>query len=291
MYRFAYYPGCSLEGTAKEYNLSTKAVCKALGIELVELPDWNCCGATSAHSTNYFLSIALPARNLIKAGELNLNLAIPCSACFNRMKTSDYHIKEDKRIKEEIEKLLGRKYIANSKINHLLEIFAEDKINAIIASKVAKPLQGLKIAPYYGCLLVKPPKIVEFENAEDPQSLDNLIVTLGGEAISDFAYKTECCGASLTLTREEIVLELVNKILKDAQLREADCLVTVCPFCHFNLDAKQRDVKRKFKENYNLPIFYFTQLIGLALGISSKELGIDKHFVNPMELLKRLELA
>jgi len=289
--KLAYYPGCSLEGTAKEYNLSTKAVCKALGIELIELPDWNCCGATSAHATNHLLSIVLPTRNLIKANELGLDLAIPCSACFNRMKTSDYYIKRDKKIKEEVEKLLGRKYTANSKINHLLGIFAEDKINAIIASKVVKPLQGLKVAPYYGCLLVKPPKIVEFENAENPQSLDNLIITLGGEAVSDFAYKTECCGASLTLTREEIVLGLVNKILKDAQLRGADCLVTICPFCHFNLDAKQKDVERKFKANYNLPVFYFTQLIGLALGISPKELGIDKHFVNPLELLKSLELA
>lgn len=285
--KFAYYPGCSLEGTAKEYNLSTREVCKSLGIELVEISDWNCCGATSAHTTNHHLSIFLPLRNLVKAGNLNLDLAIPCCACFNRFKTAVYYLKKDKSLKEKVKNIFeGETYKENLKINHLLGIFSQDDINAIIASKVVKPLQGLKVAPYYGCLLVKPKNITEYENPENPESMDNLITTLGGEPVSSFAYKTECCGASLTLTKEEIVLNLVNEILYDAKLKGAECISVVCPFCHFNLDSKQKEIEKKFKRNYNLPVFYFTQLAGIALGIDYKKLGIDKHFVNTTELLK-----
>lgn len=285
--KFAYYPGCSLEGTSKEYNLSTKETCKTLGIELIEVPDWNCCGATSAHTTNHLLSIALPVRNLISATKLGLDLAIPCCACFNRFKTSVYYTNKDKKLKEKIKNICGKEYNENLKIDHLLGIFARDDINAIIASKVVKPLTSLKVAPYYGCLLVKPKNITEYENPENPQTMDNLITTIGGEPISSFAYKTECCGASLTLTNEEIVFELSNKILEDAKLRGAECISVVCPFCHFNLDAKQREIEKKFNRDYKMPIFYFTQLTGLALGIPYKKLGIDKHFVKVSELLKK----
>jgi heterodisulfide reductase subunit B len=286
MNRISYFPGCSQIGTSKEYDISTRAIFNFLEIELVDVPDWNCCGATSAHSTSFFLSIALPARNLFIAQDIGLDLTTPCAACFNRLKVADYEIKKNEKVKKDMQEFFKKEY-KGINVEPILGVFCKDEILNKIKDAIVKPLKGINVAPYYGCLILRPPNIVQFDDCENPKSLNKIINVLGGECIN-FAYKTECCGASLTLTKSEIVLKLINDILKDAKDRYADCIVTCCPFCHFNLDAKQRDVEKKYKTKYNIPIFHFTQLIGICLGLNKKELGYDKHFVPTYKILNSL---
>lgn len=284
--KIAYYPGCSLSSMASEYDLSTRCVCEKLDIELKEVPDWNCCGASVAHSLNHFLGVALPFRNLILTQNMKLDtICAPCAACFNRLQTSKLVMEEDENLRKKVEEIMGEKYENKVSVKHLLQILTTEEMLAKIASKVIRPLEGLKIAPYYGCLLVRPEDIVQFDDAENPQSMDKLIIALGGEVV-EFSYKVECCGASLTLPREDIVLKLTNDILREAKEAEANCVVVACPLCHSNLDMKQASVETKYEVNYNLPIFYFTELIGIALDVKKERLGWDKHFVNPENLLK-----
>ncbi len=263
----SYYPGCSLHGTAAEYEASTQAVSRLIGVELLELPDWNCCGASSAHSTNESLAHDLAARNLVIAEREGKDVVVPCAACYSRLKAA-----ESQDRKGEIA------------ILSLLEFLASrDQMEKIKRLKT-RSLAGLKVVCYYGCLLVRPPRVTRAANYENPQEMDRLMTALGAEAIP-WSYKTDCCGASLVLTRTDIVRRLIQKILDGAQRAGAEAVVVACPLCQANLDTRQEEISREVGKEYALPVLYLTELIGLALGHGDTGKWWKKHFVDPRKLL------
>lgn len=272
--------------------MSSHAVAKALGIELLEVPDWNCCGASSAHMTDHLLSLALPARILALAETLPVTeIVAPCAACHARFAAVEYELGRDEELKQKVNSLLERPYTGKVKLRYYLDIFSNPETLSEIEKKVKKSLKGLKVACYYGCLFVKPPKIVNFvDDPEDPQSMDNIIRALGAEPVQ-WPYKTECCGASLGVTLEDHCTKLCNDILGFARDSGADCIVAACPLCQANLDMRQVTVEKKYGVSYRMPIPFFTQLIGLALGLDPKTLGFPKLFVDPVGMLKKVGVA
>lgn len=282
---YAYYPGCTLHSTAKEYDYSARLVCQALGVELRELKDWTCCGASSAHSMNPLLATALPARDLQAASETGLPLAVACALCFCRLRLTSQEL-TNQATRELVSSLIGKELKGKVEILHLLQIL-EGRRESI---SVTKPLRGLKVACYYGCLVVRPRVVVGIDDAENPQRMDRLMVALGAETI-DWGFKTECCGASLPLTRPEIVMRLSHRILYQAKQGGADCIATLCPMCHSNLDTYQKRMKTTYKDDFTLPVFYFTQLVGLALGFSPKQMLVEGHFTDPLPMLQAKGLA
>jgi heterodisulfide reductase subunit B len=288
--KYAYFPGCSLHSTAKEYDISSRAVASALGIELVEIPDWVCCGATPAHLTLHLLSLALPVKNLLAAKKLgNYEVATCCAACFSRLKIANKFMQDDLVHRGKVEEIVGAKYSGEVKVRHFLDILVNVFGLKNISERVTKKISGLKVACYYGCLLTRPPKVTQLDDLEDPQLMDELMKIIGVEPVQ-WPYKTECCGASFSLTKTDIVLKLSNDILQMAFDEGARAIVVACPLCQSNLDLRQGMINKKYKKNFNMPIFYFTQLLGLALGINPEKLGFEKHLVNPMPLLKEMEV-
>ncbi len=287
--KLAYYPGCSLKGTSFEYEVSLLKILETLNIEVKEIPDWNCCGASAAHSINHNLSVALPARNLAIAenGGYESVLA-PCAACSNRLKSADYELKTDDILKKKITDSLEMPYKSEMSINNMLEfligVVGKDKIK----SKVKKPLSGLKVASYYGCLLVRPPKIMKFDDPENPVTMDELVVLTGAEPV-DYSFKTECCGAINSLSKPDVVMALTGNILYDIKKHGADLVVVACPLCHSNLDVRQREIERKYDEKLGLPVLFITELLGLSFGINPKDLAIDGHMVAADRVLKKIE--
>lgn len=275
--RYAYFPGCSLHSTAKEYEASTRAVCDALGIELQEIPDWNCCGATSGHSLNHELSVALPARNLGLAEQMGADVVAPCAACYNRMRTAEHEMKNNPALRERINSVLANTYSGGVSVLPLVQIIADLGAEAISAA-VKKPLEGLKVACYYGCLMLRPPKVMGFDDAEDPQSLDNIIKAIGAEAV-DWHYKTECCGGSFSLTRSDLVEKLTFDILSRAKDAGADVVVTACPLCQANLDMRQEAAAKEYGKELGLPVLYFTELMAIALDLPGARDTLKSHMV------------
>jgi len=282
---YAYYPGCTLHSTAKEYDVSARLVSEGLGIELRELKDWTCCGASSAHSMSDLLSIALPARELQAAQEMGLPLVVACAMCFSRLKFAIHELNDQKTLGL-VSDIIGGELRNAVEVVHLLQVLDGERE----AIPLRRPLTGLKVACYYGCLLVRPRDIVDFDDEDNPQIMDRLIEALGAQSI-DWGFKTECCGASLTLTRKDIVLTLSHRILYQAKQLGADCLAVACPMCHSNLDTRQREIEAKYKDGVGLPILYFTQLVGLAMGLSPKQLHLNKHFTDPLAMLREKGLA
>ena len=280
--KVSYYPGCSLHGTAKEYDQSVRSVSHALGIELEEIEDWSCCGATSAHSTNFKLSIALPARNLIAAEKKAQDVMIPCAACFNRFKTAEHHLSQDPELKAEIEEIVGGRYQGSAAIRNPIDIIVRDIGLEALAAKVVKRLAGLKPVSYYGCLLLRPPDVCRFDDAENPVLLDRILAVLGAE-VRPWSFKTDCCGGSLTISKTEIVVRMVDKLMEMAREAGANCLVTACPVCMANLDMRS-------SKDAGLPVFYFTELAALAMGQEGPEGWFRLHRTDPRPLLKGLGL-
>ncbi|OHE16462.1 MAG: heterodisulfide reductase subunit B [Syntrophobacterales bacterium GWC2_56_13] len=280
--KVSYYPGCSLHGTAKEYDQSVRSVSHALGIELEEIEDWSCCGATSAHSTNFKLSIALPARNLIAAEKKAQDVMIPCAACFNRFKTAEHHLSQDPELKAEIEEIVGGRYQGSAAIRNPIDIIVRDIGLEALAAKVVKRLAGLKPVSYYGCLLLRPPDVCRFDDAENPVLLDRILAVLGAE-VRPWSFKTDCCGGSLTISKTEIVVRMVDKLMEMAREAGANCLVTACPVCMANLDMRS-------SKDAGLPVFYFTELAALAMGQEGPEGWFRLHRTDPRPLLKGLQL-
>jgi heterodisulfide reductase subunit B len=279
---YSYYPGCSLHSTGLEYRLSTEAVFRHLGLELVEVPDWNCCGASSAHSFNHTLSLALPARNLAQAQKLGNDLVTPCAACYSRMKRADYTLRTDPKVRAEIEALVGFEYGDGMAIRPLLGVIYEDYGLDRIRSRVKTPLTGLKVVPYYGCLLVRPPEIAQFDDPDDPKIMPAVLRSLGAE-VKTWSYATDCCGGSLSLSRSQVVKDLVRRLVEHAREAGADALVTACPLCQVNLEMRQPAAE-------NMPVFYFTELLGLAFGLPEAPIWWRKHLVDPRPLLKRMKM-
>lgn len=278
--KYAYYPGCSLEAAlAREYDLSTKAVCEKLGIELEELHDWNCCGASSGHSTSYLLNHAIVGRNLAIAEKQGLDIAAACPACYVRLKHTRHEVMEKPQLKEQVTEAIELPYEAKYDVRHILDILCNDVGIKAIKEKVTRPLTGLKLVSYYGCFLVRPPSVVAFDDPENPQCMDNLLTALGAD-VRDWSGKVDCCGGSLALTKRDIVVRLVGELVEMARGVGAEALVAACPLCQMNLDGRQ-----DFAHN-PLPVFYFTELVGLAIGDSGAKSWFKKHLVSPGKLLK-----
>jgi heterodisulfide reductase subunit B len=281
MVKVSYYPGCALHGTALEYDESTRAVSQMLGVQLFELPDWNCCGASSAHATDESLAGKLVSRDLRIAREKGMDVVIPCAACYSRFKAAE---REDRLHHPPT---AGEQEI---RILNLLEFMSSSILLEKREALKKHPLSGLKVVCYYGCLLVRPPKVTGEKNYENPEGMDRLMNLLGAEAIP-WSYKTDCCGGSLALSRIDIVMRLTQRLFDQALQAGAEAIVVACPLCQSNLDTRQEDISRASEQEYYLPILYFTELVGLALGHRDAGKWFKKHFVNPTKLFLSKGLA
>ncbi len=280
--RFSYFPGCTDHSTSYEYGRSTLSVLEALGVELVEIEDWNCCGAAATHSINHLLSLCLPARNISKAQSAQAGpLVVPCAGCFNMLKRTEYVFKNDEARRKEIEEIVGFTYQPSFEILALMDVI----INRIglekIRERVKRPLTNLKTACYYGCALVRHPKITQFDDPENPQSMDRLMKAIGAEPV-EWSYKNDCCGADLALTHGDVVKRLVGRIVSMSQEAGAQCIVTSCGLCQANLEMRQ---------DLGVPIFYFTELMGVAFEVDGRDRWWRKHIISPKRLLESLGLS
>ena len=292
--KYAYFPGCSIHASAKEYAMAAQAINKHLDVELVEIPEWNCCGAIDAvYAYNPLLSISLSARNLALAENMKMDVVTLCSACYFTLNRASNMLRENADMKCRVDRAIndaGLKYTGGVKIRHYMDILANDVGFEKIRQQVKSPLKGLKVAPYYGCLIVRPTGIRRFDDPEHPTSMDKVIQALGAEAVN-YPDKTSCCGASLAITDEEVMMEMTKQPLLSAKNAKADCIVTPCPMCHFNLDAKQKDIEAHFDMNIGIPVLYITQLVGLAFGLPPKELGLHRNMVSPDRILEKLKVS
>ncbi len=280
----SYYPGCSLEGTAKDYRESIETVCERVGIKLHELEDWNCCGATAAHSLSHRAAINLSARNLQLAEKAGMDLVIPCALCFNRMKAAE------KALLGPYRREYAYSFEGNIKIWDLLDFFCQDRVKAEIARRFKRPLKGLRPVCYYGCMANRPPTITDSRNWENPTNMDELLSFLGAEVI-DWPYKTDCCGASHVVARPDIVFNLVYKLFDMAERVGANCIVVSCQMCQANLDMYQEEISNKFNRDFYFPILYFTELVGMAIGEKQVKRWLNKHFVSARPLIEAAGLS
>lgn len=281
MTRYLYYPGCSAEATGKAYDLSTRAMMEKLGVELAELDDWNCCGATSYFSVRELDSFAIAARNLAIAQEMGDDeLCVICNACYTTLAKANRYMADDPHVYEQVNGALGavgRSYDGTVKVRHIMDILINDIGLEAIADKVTRRLTNLKVAPYYGCQFSRP--IGTFDDHEFPTTMDRLFEALGA-AVVDYPAKVKCCGGMMMLTKEEGALRMCHELLTAAQVNGADVIVAACPLCEMNLEAYQPRVNKMFGTSFDIPVMYFTQLAGLALGADPKRLAIDKQVVS-----------
>lgn len=286
-HEIAYYPGCSQVGTAVEYDISTRAVARALGLTLKDVEDWSCCGSTPAHSRDKTLMAALAARNLRLAQSMGLEqVATPCPSCLAALKTA-CEFTENKESRQAMNSLLDAPLENAPACRSILQVLLEDVGLDTIKEKAVRPLKGLNAVPYYGCLLTRPGKLMQFDDQEHPVSMDKIMSAAGAQVL-DFPFKVECCGVSFGVTNNESVTRLSGRILDMAVRVGAQAVVVACPLCHQNLDLRQKQAARANKTKYNLPILYITQVVGLALGLSPAELGLDKHAVSTGALVKSI---
>jgi heterodisulfide reductase subunit B len=286
----SYYPGCSLHATGIEFDMSTRAVAQKLGLNLVEPEGWKCCGTSPAHNTDHYRAVKLPMETLAIADDLGHSyMTMPCAACFSRFRIAMHEVQHDPELRRKIADDIGYEYTGGIKVDNLLTTITERVGYEAAAKPVVKPLEGLKVACYYGCLLTRPPDVTGEEHYEYPMNMDRLVESLGAEAI-DWDYKTDCCGGSLSLSTLEISLDLSHKILQNAVDLGADLIATACPLCHANLDVFQKQIKDEYGADWDIPVVYFTQLMGVAYGIDAKTLGIDKHFTDGIGLLQDMGL-
>jgi heterodisulfide reductase subunit B len=294
---YAYYPGCSLEGTAKEYQASLRAIAGPLGIELHELPDWTCCGSSAAHATSHLLGVALAGRNLNAAAATafavpsarGAGLLVPCAACYSRLRGAAAELNADAELRARFAAATGEAWSGGEvAVKSLVEVLAHDLGPAEVAAKVTRRLSGVRIACYYGCLLLRPTTITGFDDPETPTTLDRLVQATGASAV-EWSHKTECCGAGLSISKRAIVGRLVGEILSAAAAAKADAIVVACPMCHANLDTRQDIAGAATGERFSIPVLYITQLIGLALGLTPRQLALGSHFTPVVSLLTAIE--
>lgn len=280
--RIGYYPGCSLHSTATEFDASTRAVCQALSLDLIEPEGWMCCGSSAAHKVDRSLATELPMRNLALLEQSGLDeVTLPCAACFSRFKMAVHDVERDPELKGEVDAAIGYEYQGSVAVRSLLDVITHRIGLDAVAENVKAPLEGLKVVDYYGCLLTRPPEVTGAENPEYPMEMDHLMTALGAKTL-DWSYKTSCCGASLSVTNTDIALKLSRRILEDAQAVGADAVVVACPLCHMNLDARQHQMDLEEP----IPILYFTQLMALAFGLEPKAAALDKNLVDPRPVLQ-----
>jgi heterodisulfide reductase subunit B2 len=276
--QIGYYPGCALHGSSNDYEQSVQACMKLLNVELVELKDWICCGATAAHSINKKLSIALPGRNLaIAERDGYRELLAPCPLCSMEFSKSLKMMQEDPKLRQEISDIVEMPLHGSTQIVNLVQVFQRVGLE-LLKAKVKRPLTEFKPACYYGCMLTRPRMITQFDDPEQPRSIEAIVTALGAQPV-DWSYRTECCGAGMTMANDETVIRLSNKILDNARAHGANCIIVACPMCHVNLDMKQADIEREYHTKHEMMVYYLSDLVGLALGLDEKTLGIDRHFV------------
>jgi heterodisulfide reductase subunit B len=279
MNEYVYYPGCSLRGNAKHYEESILPVFKEIGMALEELEDWNCCGATAYFSVDDTMAAAICGRNLSIAEKTGKNIVAPCAGCYLTLKKSNQFLTSEKKKAQKILsdlKKSGCEYTGKVIVKHPLEVLVKDVGLDKVKERVRRKLSGLKVACYYGCQLVRP--YTDFDDPDYPVTLDNLMEAIGAEPIA-YSAKTRCCGGSLTGTIEEVGLRLNYILLKEAKRKGADVMVTICPLCQFNLEILQSKIVSKYKEDVRMPILYFSQLMGLAMGIPKEDLGFSRSII------------
>jgi heterodisulfide reductase subunit B len=282
--KVGYFPGCSLQGSSRDFAESLHAVAKALAIDLCEIPEWNCCGASSGHMIDHLVSVALPINVLLKAAKAGMDRVMaPCASCYNRLATASHDIAHSPTLKAQVEKVLDTTIGKLPRVLNVIELLAE--VSDRISAKVTAKFQH-EVACYYGCLLVRPAKVTGFDRTEDPIEMDKLVTAVGGKTIA-WSFKTECCGASFSVARTQVVGRLGAKIMRDAVNRKAEAVVVACPMCHSNLDLRRPEINRVMDKPSNIPVLFITQVIGLALGLPENSLGLGRHFV-PVALPAKL---
>jgi len=285
--KYSYLPGCTLLSSARGYDTSARAVVRELGSELIELEDWNCCGANAIESVSYLLSIALPARNLALAERENRELVTSCSFCFLNLSKVNHRLQKEPPLRGRLDEILaaaGLRYQGKCRVRHLLDVVANDIGVKAVANRVERKLTGLKIVPYYGCQTVRP--YGEYDEPYLPTSMDKLIDAVGAEP-SPYLWKTRCCGGVLMTTEKAIGINLVTELLAAAQ--GADCIVTVCPTCQMNLDAYQGEISVELGVRLRIPVLFLTQLLGLAFELPEKDLLLDQNIVPVGGLLRQIQ--
>jgi heterodisulfide reductase subunit B len=283
---FAYYPGCSLESSAREYDESVRETLERLGITLQEIPDWSCCGTTSAHATNRELALTLPARNISLAESMGMDIITPCAGCFSALKKTRAALVSDRQMKKKVEENIRTRLSMSVAIRHVLEVLYHEVTPGEIEKHVERPLEGLRVVNYYGCYLVRPPEIMEFDDPENPVMLDEIMRSLGVEVI-DWSSKVDCCGGTLAVTHPEIAQKLVKRIIQGAQEVGAEAIVTACPLCQSNLDARQDDSVN----GEGIPIVYFSELTALAYGSNRVKKWWQRHLIDPDTALIKEEAS
>ncbi|MEW5901434.1 MAG: CoB--CoM heterodisulfide reductase iron-sulfur subunit B family protein [Acidobacteriota bacterium] len=290
--KVSYYPGCTLKSNAKNFEDSTLCALRGLEVDVQELSRWNCCGTVYSLATDDLMRHLASIRNLIRVKEAGSDSVLTlCAMCYNTLKRVNEKVKADPESRQKIHKFMNEEKIAyegDVRVRHLLELLREEIKFEAIAKKVVKPLQKLRVASYYGCLLVRP-KEVGLDDTENPTILEDLMAVLGAQAV-DFPYKTECCGAYQTVDKPHAVVERTHSILSSARSRGAEVITVSCPLCAFNLDHRQKETAKKYSDFKKIPILYFTQLLAIALGCEEKDLRLDLHYVDPKPLLQQKRL-
>jgi heterodisulfide reductase subunit B len=285
--KYAFYPGCSLDSTARDFRKSTEAVCERLGIELKEIPGWTCCGSSPGHASSATLAVSLPVVNLLKAEAMGCDVVTTCAACYSRLRAANEEMSHDSAVRRSVDDATRAQYRGTVRVRHLLDVLVNDLGLDLIRDYVERPLRGLRVACYYGCLLTRPPKVVAFDDPEHPTTLDRLMTAIGAKPV-EWPAKVECCGAGLSLTSPDVMRRLAFGILEMAQRAGADCVAVACPLCQSNLDLRQKESTRAAGSDLSLPVLYFTQLLGLAFGLKPKALGLGKLVVSPRAVLEQI---
>ncbi|MDE3090896.1 MAG: CoB--CoM heterodisulfide reductase iron-sulfur subunit B family protein [Chloroflexota bacterium] len=289
--RYGYYPGCSLEGISAEYDVSLHNLFDRLGVQVEEVPDWICCGTTAAPSTSRLLGLAVPLWNVARAAHAGQDTLIaPCSACLYHSKNALHKLRQDPSLIPQVEDILGLPLNASPRLIHPIELLSRPEFEKTIREQVVIPLSDLKAVCYYGCLLTRPPKVMQFDVAEYPQSMDRILQWSGIETL-DWTAKTECCGGYFSLIDPQVVIDLSRHIFAAAQSVGANAIIVACPLCQANLDTREKEIEERCGEKFDLPILYFSQVMGLALGIPEEGLGLWKHVVEPGQFAKCLKNA
>ena len=284
--KMGYYPGCSLHSTGVEYGLSTARVAEALGLELEEVRKWVCCGSSPAHQSDEAVALALPALNLAILKEENRldEVCVPCASCFSRLRFAQARL-QDEAARKRVERILERPWPSGVRVFHALEVVTQRIGLDAVRARVKRPLKGLKVACYYGCLMTRPPRVTGQAEPENPSAMESVMEAIGAEPV-DWNLKTACCGASFALTDTDVVLELTRRILEDAAAAGAEAIAVGCPLCHSNLDTRQEQINGKHGTAFRTPVFYFTELMGLAFGLDAQDLGIPRHLTDAEEFLR-----
>jgi heterodisulfide reductase subunit B len=284
--RYAFYPGCSLESTSWDFAHSTRAVCAALGIELEEIEGWTCCGSTPAHANNATLALALPVYNLQKASKTGAPVMAACASCYARLRHANHTVSTDPDENARAERVTGAPYDGRVRIQHVLDVLVNEYGIKKLRERIRHPLSGLKVACYYGCLLSRPPDVVAFDDPENPSCMEGLLEAAGATPVS-WPLRTECCGAGLSVTHTDVVIRLSQRLVSMARSAGADVIAVACPMCQTNLEMRQGDAAKVEDSRSPMPVAYLTQLLGIALGIAPRKLGLRALGTSPLPLMQR----